>query len=514
MVRRTTQRFLRDENGAIAPLYALALFGLITAAGVGWDYSRLMTMDSELQNAADQAALAAASQLTGTDGAMQRARDAANNYLATATSQWVNETKLSNDGNGRPITALTFEFYESYDRATDEFGDAVTNDADGAKAKVVRVIVNGREAFYALTAIVGAVRSGPIEADAVAGMDSAVCKAPKMFICAPTRSFPQPSDKGKGFLLRLLPNATDAFTPGNFGFLDVDGTVKNDHDHGNPNHELGKNSELSGCVHSTGIDSEPGFVAPETRALNTRFDQYGPSIPNCNTSNGNFCPSQNVVSTTVYKRVLTGGGTNPATASCHPTNRGDAMLLPDALAEMTTQLNNTPGYTRDDCMVSGSCGSVGDGQWSGQAYMNANHGAVDLLSVTDGSRFGVYQWELEDRTSRLPVQKIGYRLGTGGADKSAIYCRYPQPVDQPAVVPSAAQKDRRIMTVASVDCTGLNGRDKLDVLRWVDLFLVDASKTSGTNAGQIMTEIIGPARKPGGDYAFQTYGRNKPVLLR
>ena len=60
---RRPSRFWRDEGAAIAPLYALALFGLIGMAGVGWDYGRLMAMDSELQNAADQAALAAATQL-------------------------------------------------------------------------------------------------------------------------------------------------------------------------------------------------------------------------------------------------------------------------------------------------------------------------------------------------------------------------------------------------------------------------------------------------------------------
>ncbi|GAA4641443.1 pilus assembly protein TadG-related protein [Pontixanthobacter gangjinensis] len=504
-------------------MYAIALFGLITVAGVGWDYSRLMTMDSELQNAADQAALAAATQLTGNDGAMVRARDAANNYLASADSAWVNETKLSNDGDGRPITGLTFEFYEDYDRATDTFGSQVTNDDDAEDARVVRVIVNGRYAKYALTALTGVIRSPNIEANAVAGLEASVCKAPKMFVCAPTRDFPTEADKGKGFRLRVLPNATDAFTPGNFGFLDPDGSVKNDRDTGNPNRELGKNNELDTCVASSGIESEPGFVAVESRALNTRFDMYGPAMPGCNTTNGDFCPSENTVTTVVYKQEIPGNGSaNPTATACASgigsgnNARGSEMSLADALAEMTSTNNNTvPGYTRDNCMISGSCSTIGDGDWSGQAYMNRNHGAADLMSVSgDGSRFGVFQWELAAKSSRLAVRKLGYKQGTGGSNKSAIYCSYPQAVTEPPVVPSASQKDRRIMTVASVDCTGLNGRDKLDVLRFADLFLVDYSKTTGTNSGEIMTEVIGPARRPDGGSAFQYYGRNKPVLLR
>ena len=67
------KRLLSDQSGAIAPVFALALPMLIVAGGVSFDYARLAAMDSELQNAADQAALAAASQLDGLPGACLRA---------------------------------------------------------------------------------------------------------------------------------------------------------------------------------------------------------------------------------------------------------------------------------------------------------------------------------------------------------------------------------------------------------------------------------------------------------
>src|SRR5262245_10101024 len=103
-MRRILSRFRHDQGGAsaplyaIAPLYPIALPALIVTAGVGWDYSRLMAMDSELQNAADQAALAAATQLDGGDDAITRATAAAQDYLADADSDWVNETRMANDG--------------------------------------------------------------------------------------------------------------------------------------------------------------------------------------------------------------------------------------------------------------------------------------------------------------------------------------------------------------------------------------------------------------------------------
>ena len=511
--------FVSDCRGAVAPMYALALLGLITIAGVGWDYSRLMTMDTELQNAADQAALAAATQLDGLDGAMPRARAAANDFFATSTSAWVNETKLSNDGAGRPITGLTFQFFEDYDQVTDTPGTEIRNDNNSRRARFVRVIVNGREAFYALTAIGGTFSSGSIEADAVATLSTSICQAPRLFVCAPSRDFPTSADKGRGLVMRQLPNATDSFSPGNFGFLDPGGEIQAERSTGNPNRELARNSVIGACIASTGIESEPGFIATETNALNTRLDIYNPpGLPGCDSATGDFCPSQSTVSRMVYRIRLNGqAAQDPSGASCPatPPNNADFMSLDDALEDIGVTENDNPGYQRDDCLLNGSCTSLGDGEWSGQQYMNANHAGADLLSVSDGSRHGVYQWELGQASSRLGVRRVGYTQSTRGPPRSDLYCSYPQPVNEPAFVPSASDRDRRILTVASVDCTGLNGREPLDVLRFVDLFLVDASATTGPNSGEIMTEIVGPTRVPGANAnGFQSLNVRQPVLVR
>ena len=65
-----------DNSGAVAPTVALSLIALIAVGGVAFDYARLATMDTELQNAADQAALAAASQLDQKANACSRANAA------------------------------------------------------------------------------------------------------------------------------------------------------------------------------------------------------------------------------------------------------------------------------------------------------------------------------------------------------------------------------------------------------------------------------------------------------
>src|SRR4051812_14069246 len=96
---RSVRNLQRNCDGAVAPTIALSLVGLIAAGGVAFDYARLASMDTELQNAADQAALAAASQLDGEAGACSRAANAARSMV-------LNQTRMANDGNasGRSIT--------------------------------------------------------------------------------------------------------------------------------------------------------------------------------------------------------------------------------------------------------------------------------------------------------------------------------------------------------------------------------------------------------------------------
>ena len=70
-----------DRSAAVAPTVALSLFALIGAGGLAFDYSRMASLDTELQNAADQSALAGATQLDGEERAVERATAAAQGLL-------------------------------------------------------------------------------------------------------------------------------------------------------------------------------------------------------------------------------------------------------------------------------------------------------------------------------------------------------------------------------------------------------------------------------------------------
>src|SRR5438552_14448348 len=90
-----------NDEGAVAPTVALALVGLVAVGGIAFDYAHVATLDTELQQAADQAALAAATQLDGQSGAIARA-------TAAAQSLITNKTLFGSGGGAVTIPTLTF----------------------------------------------------------------------------------------------------------------------------------------------------------------------------------------------------------------------------------------------------------------------------------------------------------------------------------------------------------------------------------------------------------------------
>ncbi|WP_164843925.1 pilus assembly protein TadG-related protein [Croceicoccus ponticola] len=547
---RKALEFCGDEGGAIAPLYALALFGLIGMAGVGFDYARVMALDTELQNAADQAALAAASQLDGGTDSITRAQGAVRNFLAKSDGAYVNETRLSNidddaDGNSRPIAQIQFAFWEDY--ANDAPDKPVALDVtDSSKAEVVQVTIEQRALSYALTPIVGAI-VGRAGATAMATVDSAYCKVPPMMVCVPNSGFGAydpatgtVSNKGEGVRLHLLPSAgsTDPLSPGVFGFLDFPYPGPS----GNPNTTLGWNVTNPGCTGES-VETEPGARDTEGEALNTRFDLYRASAPACNSTTGNFCPSKNVTKDVFIENSIPGNFLTKAAAvsaaaaaTCGAAGNNPSWVEYDSISRTNPNLDvsalSNPGYPRDTCHIGGSCSTqtFGDGVWDIAAYLRTTHpsvvGAGGAITYPAGlsansTRHEVYNWESVDGNAdgvpdnvSSPV-KAGYTIQTAnnGRFTAKYYCAYPRPVSGTGIAPPQTLKDRRVLSVAAVDCTGLNGRDTADIIRYIDMFLVKPSAQGGNK--EFYAEVIGEEVGVGaGANNFQFYTKRKAVLIR
>lgn len=532
------RRFWRNESGASAALYALALPALVGMAGIGFDYARMASLDSELQNAADQAALAGATQLDQIAGSIARATAAARNGLAT------NRTLSANDSGG---TTIDIPDGQVYFYATQADAEASTNpinpaddDAD-ARARYIRVQVETRRANYALTPIVGAF-FGDIAAEAVAGIGSAVCRIPPLMICNPdeplnntdeTVDFDASSHMGQG----LLVVQQGFWEPGAFGFLDLGtGAV-------GVERALAWTSPTGQCVPVNGpevldAEIEPGLKASTQDAINTRFDVYD----NCPA--GGACPASiNSIKDVTHlsdsagvanltdKKACTYGVNGETNGWNVPTN----PYLPSSDARVSTTTPLSPmGHPRDIChsLDTRTCGRFGDGFWDRDAYFRSRYGWDHTqwqtnTGMTEGggtrpstpSRYDVYKWEIANRGSVIGGATI---LGNR---TNGTRTNYAKPVCSPnkgygtGYDPAGGDADRRSMSVAVINCEAENVRGKsgpYQIRKFIDVFLVEPSlKRARTAKTDIYVEIIGESEaSTSGDTGGTVIRRDVPFLIK
>lgn len=524
------RKFAADESGAVAGIYAVALIGLIAVGGVGFDYARMAGMDSELQNAADQAALAAATQLDGQDGACSRAADAAINLLD-------NITLLSNDGSGNAVTVNSggsaasgsdqcgnrtyIAFYSSY---TDPATFTVSNSDE--TSKVVAVSVDSRTSRYAFTPIVGAIFV-TMSARAVASLGSAVCNTPPVMICNPAESTDPNFDglyRGKGVRLVTVGGGGGGWVPGNFGYLRT-GTGNGAND---LRAALGWNTPPGECVETTGVDTKPGANTSVTDAINTRFDIFdqGQNCP----SGGVCSPSVNSVKDLIKREGTSGNNCSLGSQGWDLPAEAD-QYLPASTAPLqdTSPLPKVMGYPRDIChavadSTGGHCSSpVGNGTWDRNAYFKVNYPSWGWATwpantglSADATRYDVYRWEMANAGNTVVGETVlGSRYVTGNGNNArysygAAQCGTP-------ITPGATVPDRRKITVAVINCVaqGVNGSStNVPVTKWIDAFLVEPSvNRPRTHQGDVYIEVIDVTTLGGGGEVGQAVRKDKPYLI-
>lgn len=512
-------RFLRDESGAVAATYALALTGLLVVAGIGFDYGRLATMDSELQNGADQAALAGATQLDGKSGACSRA-------AAAAVSLVTNTTVVANSANTITVAnesacdvVGTVRFWQNRDGTT-----AATNDGN---ARFIELTVAARSVDYVFTPIVSLMQ-GSVNAGAMAGLGSSICKVPPVFMCNPDQAndpnFTISNYVGKG--IRLVANDGGGnYGAGNFGYLQNNGGSGADA----IRDALGLPNVPGDCIATEGVTTKPGANVAVLDALNTRFDIYtGNTTAPCGANGAGCPPSANTRKDVVHQGNANQCAYNGAGGGAGWQMSDNPYIPTDAVTPLTNieaDALSPMGYPRDMChaiSATGSCGGgiVGTGIWDRNAYFRSNddnYAAGFDISATFGTatptRYQVYRYEAANAGSRLQEQDAG-----GGArSRPQPYCTSPGiPVGGTAI-------DRRVLPVAVINCgSGLNGASgPHDPVAWVDVFLPEpsvrrrVSGTTYTEASDVYVEVIGSTTLGGGGTtSAQLIRRDVPYLIR
>lgn len=510
-MRSVTGWLAGDRSGAVAPTVALSLFALIAAGGLAFDYARLAGMDTELQNAADQAALAAASQLDGQANACSRASAAAVAFVANDTRFG----KVNTDGTiGVTVTSEpacdatgNIRFYSSYTNPTTN--TEATLDSD---ARFVGVTVDGRQAVYALTSVVARFNSGTVNATAVAGLGSAICKVPPLMICNPGESPGNPAFNvsdyvGKGILAKS--GGSGAWVPGNFGFLEVGTSPSAD----SLREVFGQLSSSFDCARGDGVTTAPGNMTSVSTAINTRFDIYENGwARNCGAT---ACPP---AKNTVKDLVRPPGG--PSNKSCDLDSKDGWQLVPAAQRYQPDPITRTDtdvtamGHPRDIChsvSTSGDCsgGVIGDGDWDRDTYFRINHGYATRAAwqaatgMTNPTRYETYKWEISS--------------GSLGTRAVGSLSSYKAPVcDAAGGVGPPTNADRRVTSVAVINCTAesVNGHSSgVEVKEWIDVFLVEPSiPRTFTSTDEIYIEVIGRTTVVGNNQV-QFIRRDIPYLV-
>ncbi|KUO55376.1 MAG: hypothetical protein APF78_05715 [Sphingomonadales bacterium BRH_c3] len=534
MKRDQLKRFVGNADGAVAAIYAIALIPLVAIIGLAYDYTRLVGLDTELQNAADQAALAGASQLDRTSGSMERAIAAIQGGLVS------NSTLFSNDGEGTNIdvNAIDICFYSSKPDA--EAGDPSTCFTDVtrfAEAGFVQVTVEQRAAEYAFTPVVGAIADDLI-ASAVAGMGSSLCRIPPLMVCNPDETdrgsggnpnstFDIATRRGTGVRVVAGPTGSGPsyWEPGNFGFLDL-GAGASAVAEG-----LGWLTSLDNCIAIEGNetiapDTEPGLKAGAIDSINTRFDIY---------QNNSTCksPGQCPAAFNSRKDLIREAQDTPAssTNACAISSSGwkesaATKYLPSSVAPLpSTTTPYSMGHPRDIChavSAGGTCtgGRFGDGIWDRDAYFrshyvrtstgrngeaigtswtqadweyNLTHG-TDALTTSTPTRYEVYEWEVKREGDLVDGVVVLDPHPVGATGATELKQATPICSQHNGYAGDMKTPDRRVMTVAIVNCTaeGVRGKTSdVQIADWIDVFLVQPSADRGrTSKADIYFEVI------------------------
>lgn len=522
-----------DNSAAVAPTVALSLFALIGAGGIAFDYARMASLDTELQNAADQAALAAASQLDGEAGACDRAVAAARELLA-------NQTVFGNDGGGLDVEDGNDREVEVADSSvclaeTTDPDDAEIQDDPAASvrffqdkagitpatmnadANFVEVRVESRRANFALTPVVSAFTSGDLDATARAGLGTALCKVPPLMVCPPEGGVPD-WNALRGIGIRAVSNSGPNWAPGAFGYIGPQ-------DANSTQIALAFQNPVFQCQEIEG--SQPvstGAPTPAIVAINTRFDIYdvasggGVALSPCL---GSACPpALNVAKDLVRASGASGGNAckihgngwhliGTAADRFWPREKEDTDTAMTPIDE--NGVIRAMGLPRDNCHYTSygsACGGTnnrfGDGAWARGDYFNKYHPTVRPDDPGSMTRYETYLWEIEN--DAIPT---GIATGTDRQEGVPV-CN--------ATIPDPS-RDRRVLQVAvASNCDELHGASTpVDIEKWVEMFLVEPGvpnpgRGNGDSGNEIYLEVIREV-DPGGA-APQIVRRDVPYLVR
>ncbi|HEX6183989.1 MAG TPA: pilus assembly protein TadG-related protein [Pyrinomonadaceae bacterium] len=289
----------KRERGSVLAMSALGMLTFLLATGMAVDLGHFYLVKSELQNAADAAALAGASALnsgpTGIQRAQERATAAMNNYD-------INSKGLKSEEFVVTYSASLNGGYMSYGSA---LGQAQSIRFVRVETPTVPVQV-----FFAAP-VLGSSKN--LKAEATAGMSLPVTD-PCDFLPVSVIDYGTPIKPGDTYTFRAGPGAM--VSPGDYQILAIAGA-------GGQDVRIGIASGVDACAapgDEYAVDTKPGVTAGPVRVgVNTRFDEYGPQVDPTKQP-----PDTNIQENITYDQYKAG---SPSTAPSHPGVPGRRIVI-------------------------------------------------------------------------------------------------------------------------------------------------------------------------------------------
>ena len=289
----------KRERGSVLAMSALGMLSFLLATGMAVDLGHFYLVKSELQNAADAAALAGASALnsgpTGIQRAQERATAAMNNY----------------DVNSKGLKSA--EFVVTYSASLDggymSYGSALGQSQSIRFVRVETPTVPVQVFFAA--PVLGSSKN--LKAEATAGMSLPITD-PCDFLPVSVIDYGTPIKPGDTYTFRSAPAGT--VSPGNYQLLAVAGA-------GGQDVRIGIGSGVDACAaagEEYAVDTKTGVTAGPVRVgVNTRFDEYGPQVDPTRQP-----PDTNIQENITYDQYKAG---SPSTPPSHPGVAGRRIVI-------------------------------------------------------------------------------------------------------------------------------------------------------------------------------------------
>ena len=546
------KKLFRIEDGyilifSLVVLPVFMVFGLLLI-----DIGRGNNAQADLQAAADSVALAGARELDGGADAIDRARSAmaqvsnSVNMLARSGSDvHIGLTYANEEGN----EFLVYFLDEIPPSDLDPINNAwITDHATniGSEADYVYVHVQSRNLDTVFFANISDPTrfSVPVGASAVATYLTAICRIPPLYICNPFEYDETGTYVGDqlqenfrrgdlhGRLLRLHPVGNQTASPGNFGFLQVNGSSSAD-----AIRDIFAGGDNRTCYDADTVTTKPGAATSIAQGINTRFDIYDGPFSNYNNNSFPTPPALN---------VRKGYAPNEPGNYCNITAGDDQFNPPlgdDGIDNGVYAFEDNEIMSQPNQGVLGAY--FGDGDWHLQryleeVYLDTNGGELNfdqvqgVLSsipsafdplpagsqgVPGPSRFDTYLYEQTEGSD--PRSSTGRLIDLASAAEELGRAQCMAGSNDPDMAPVASDPvnyiDRRITYAAIIDCgegaAEGGGVNTYPVNSYASIFLTRPVDHQGSTDGTIDVEIV-DITGWGGSGSLESVLREEAALVR